>query len=158
MMNSYKLNLKVCDTKGLRITAKVYQLSETVNKITVKAPEAVIKDNPPFLKGNELVIAYDRKDHKKAVDKITTYLESVFMKELYNEDNNTSEQNRPNTGRNKKSSKSRTATKSEGKSTNTLHDSGRGQEQAESNRRGVKDSDMDKESDSSDSAKVNTEN
>lgn len=146
---SYKLPLKVCNTKGARVYASITKVGDRVN-LRLPYIEAVRIDSPKFSKDGVVFFNYDRKDHRTIVDQLTKYLEDLFLKELSDEDNNTSDNGRSNTRRDKKKSKSRTTPKSEGKKIDSVCDSGRGSEQAESDRSGSKDSELVKGSSSVD--------
>ena len=143
-MQSYSLPLKVGDTKGNRIVAKITKLSPNYSQIDIPAPKAVIKDKPEFLIKDKIRIQYEVKDHTKVVNTLTKYLEDIFLKELENENNNTSDASKFDSRRNKKPPKSEAKGSSKGTDSNTIRDSRRGDKPTESDRGRVKDSTVDK--------------
>ena len=91
-MNIYYKPLKVSDTDGKRIIAKIIQLGENV---TIKLPfiQAVKKDKPEYAKNGNINITVKRENYTLMVVLLEKYLEDLFLKDLKNENRNSSVRN-----------------------------------------------------------------
>ena len=92
----YKKLLKVRDKNKKQIFAKIYPGQENV-QIVVDYLEQVEKDKPPFANKGIIKIQvkkteYAQRDNEgiTVIDRLTKYLESLFLKELADEDSHTS--------------------------------------------------------------------
>ncbi len=88
-MNPYKKPLKVSNTKGLRIEALITPMREFVN-VKLSFIEAVKKDKPSFAKEGVIALDVSKKNYTLMIIMIEKYLETLFLKELNNEDRDSS--------------------------------------------------------------------
>lgn len=101
MMGSYRLPLSVCDLSGRIIEAQITQVDSEHNRIYVPYIKAVEKDGMEGSFNGEIRRIYNRANHKAVVKNLTKYLETLFLKELSDEDNNPSSSIGTDTGRDK---------------------------------------------------------
>ncbi|MEJ2248033.1 MAG: hypothetical protein P8Y97_00050 [Candidatus Lokiarchaeota archaeon] len=80
----YKKLLKVSTSKGIRVPVFVRSIKE---KCIIKSNyiKQVELDNPSFSKNGKLVIICDKKNYNKIIAKLTNYLENLFLKDLSDE-------------------------------------------------------------------------
>jgi len=133
-MKSYNLPLKVCDTKGKVVIAKVEQIDKHRNRVTLPYLSAIEKDREINFPDGKFKKFYDRVDHKDFISKLTKYLESIFFKELDDEDNNPSKHVRNNSAGADGSADKGSGKSRKGKKLSGLHDSGGGRESSSSDR------------------------
>lgn len=141
MVRNYTLPLKVCDPSGKRISVSVTQMGERV-RIESDFIKAVELDKPAFSKGGIIRITVNRKDYSATKEKLTKYLEDLFLKELGNADRNTGHGNTGNGGGNKKTSSGRNHPVAEGEKDNSLRNRSRRRVETESAGGGPTDTEM----------------
>ena len=94
------INLKVSDTSGKRITMSVTRENGRVVMV-LPFMKAVKKDKPLFAKKGIISVDVAQRDYTKTKNMITSYLESLFLKELENGTTDTSIRGKGNTRRTK---------------------------------------------------------
>lgn len=135
-MKRYRRNLKVATPEGEKLYALITPVGDTVH-IEVRPLEAVQKDNPPFAIGGVIRFYAPRPKYKEVLTGLTSYLESLMLKELdkeieVDESIHTSLGVDPKRGRDKKAPKTRDSTKLiRERDIDGLHNSTRGNEQTE---------------------------
>ena len=158
-MKSYTRRLKVCDPDGKVVKATIEQRDDKYNRLVVRLPDSIRKKaTAPFIKKGKITFTYERENHKEAIKKVEKYLESLFLGELEDEDNNTSKSSKSNARRGKKSANSKSTTSFKGQGSNALSDRGRGSKQTESDRGRVENLELDSESDPSVEGEAKPEN
>jgi len=148
-MNQYLKLLNVSTPKGKRIEAHITTFSGTII-IKVENLKEVEMDDPPFAKKGRIIIKCERVKYKEVIEKLTKYLEDLFLKELLNEDIYTSIGNDNVKGRNAKKNSSRKTGSFKGKGNSSSIYSGTGRkEQTEKSEREIEHIDMDKSNNTS---------
>lgn len=98
---TYQRLLRVANLKGERISAIVNKNGPNVN-IRVPFLNVVLKDNPPFANKGIIRMVCKQKDYSEVIEKVTKYLEDLFLKELESENTNTSIGTNNDTGGNER--------------------------------------------------------
>jgi len=148
MARSYEVRLKVCDTNGNVIIAKVDQISKDTSRITLPFIQAVAEDKKMGYENGIIRMQYPRSTHLEVKVKLTNYLESLFLGELANEDNYPSKHSGDNTAGIKVKADPGTDPESKGAESGSIHSrGGRGKSPGGTGRRKPK-ADMAKEGDS----------
>ena len=80
----YKLNLKVSTAEGKRIIANVEKNGSLIY-ITIPFLELVKQDMPVFARNGVIKINTTKNNYPKVIEKLTSYLENLFLKGLNNE-------------------------------------------------------------------------
>lgn len=78
--------LKVGNVDGERIQAEVFSYDGTKVMIRVAFVPEVLKDKPAFAIDGRIVMTVDKRNYRSAIQKIESYLENLFLKELSNAD------------------------------------------------------------------------
>lgn len=99
MKNSYRKPLGVSTPEGKRIIATVTPLGKGIVKIQLPYLEAVKKDGT---KNGRLGVITNRRNYGDAITKITRYMESLFLKEMSNDNSDTGKRAKNKSGRNPK--------------------------------------------------------
>ena len=139
-MGRYTKRLKVTSPNGEPVYAVITQGLDTAH-IEVRPLPVVQKDNPVFAQNGLIRFNVDKKKFKEAINGLTNYIESLFLKEMG--EGETDESIYSSLGIDRKprgtkdASKRGAIGKSQGKrDIASLHDSARGNEPTESVRRG----------------------
>ena len=144
MASTNKVLLKVSDTTGKPIYAWVKSFKGNIN-IRVGFLQEVKDDNPQFATNGMIRFNCKQTKYKEAIDKLTKYLEDLFLKGIADEDNNTSIKIGNKSGRDKKQNIKRADGKDKRSRDNTsVHSGTRRIESTESIERKINDSEMDK--------------
>ena len=129
MKNSYKKPLNVSKPNGERIVATVTQLGN--GTVRIKLPIMYGADN------RLLNMVVHQRNYPKAIHKIEKYLESLFLKELSNDNLHSSLKTKNESGRITESHSSRSEIKSGGKRpTESIHSGSRGNNPSKNSGRG----------------------
>ncbi|MCK5609604.1 hypothetical protein KAR91_47455 [Candidatus Pacearchaeota archaeon] len=123
--------LRVSTPEGESVKAIVEHYDGKFN-LSIGFIEAVKIDNPSFSKNGSIKVNGTISSYPKIINGITKYLEDLFLKEMKDEDNDSSDGNKPISTGNKKSTPARDTGKNkrEGDSS-SLHSSSRGDESTE---------------------------
>ena len=89
MTKSYKMLLKVSTPDKVRVEATVYQLNNRQRALHLPYLKSVEQDSPEFAKNGKIKLVYGVEKHTLVIARITKYLESLFMKELEDANNDT---------------------------------------------------------------------
>lgn len=89
-ISNYTIPLKVCDTEGNRIVARIIQINNTENRLVLPFIEVVRNDRPEFATNGRIIITYKRGLHVRTINKLVSYLEDLMLKELGKDGNNNS--------------------------------------------------------------------
>lgn len=148
MATPYKLDLKVSRPSGEIILAKITPMQN--GRINLELPyiEAIKKDKELNCPSGIFRKEYPREQHREIIDKLTNYLESLFLKELSNEVNNTGKHSGSKPTRAKKPINPKPTEPSKGEKPGGLHGSGRGRKPSGSSGRREPKPELVKESDS----------
>lgn len=140
--------LKVSTPDGHRIMINTVRRSGDKIVIVVEYNKDVAKDNPPFSKNGIIKMTCVRKDYQQTLQKLTNYLETLFLKGLLNENTNTSSRISNDSRGNEKQTKPYTIGVDEGKGSDTsVHVSTRGTKSTKSSGRGKSSVEVDESSD-----------
>jgi hypothetical protein len=123
MISKYQLPLKVSEPNGKRVIATITQMDGKTNKFELPFIRALSNDKKMKKHSGKFVAFYQRARHKDFVEKTTKYLESLFLKELSDEDPDTSQHSGNKSRRAEKQVDSSAVGISERSSDSSIHNS-----------------------------------
>ena len=112
---SYQVPLRVSDIKGNRVLAEV-EYSRGVAHVTVPYIPEVAEDNPEFSRNGVIRYAVNRVDYQQSIEKLTSYLEGLFLKGMSHDSSGSSVESTHNSGGDKESDPSGKVESAEGRS------------------------------------------
>jgi hypothetical protein len=132
MVKQYARLLKVSSPEGKKIYAKIFRIGDNA-KIEINYLDIVKTDDPPFACNGVIRLNVPTIKYKETIDRLTKYLESLFLKGMADEDIYTGLGAKPKSRRTKKLDTGRKAKGAEGQGDSPgLHISARGSESTES--------------------------
>lgn len=135
-MARYRKLLSVGNADGERVRADIQDMG---HQIIIRVPyiHEVLLDQPEFAKGGRISITVGRDDYKKAISRLETYLEGLFLKGLLNETVDSSSGTGADAGRNESTDTGKPEKKDSGKrGASSVHGSTRRAKSTEGSRGG----------------------